>query len=158
MKTMPGMAQYLLVGGTLNYRSRNADELIKDFWSQQTSRKTEIKGKRGRKSTATLGEESDTDSVPAAPKKRGRKSQPRTGSEESREVDARMPKKARTGASQKAPENNISTQDEDENMDEAIVIADMSKYESWPSWEDLIENIDTIEKDMAGDIMLYFTL
>lgn len=69
-----------------------------------------------------------------------------------------MPKKAKTGASQNALENNVSTQDEDENVDEEIVIADMSKYESWPTWEDLIENIDTIEKDMAGDIMLYFTL
>lgn len=65
-----------------------------------------------------------------------------------------MPKKARTGA----PENNVSTQDEDEIVNEEIVIADMSKYESWPSWEDLIENIDTIEKDLSGETMLYFTL
>lgn len=69
-----------------------------------------------------------------------------------------MPKKARTGASQNAPENNVSTQDEDDNVDEEIVIADMSKYHSWPSWEDLIENVDTIEKDLSGETMLYFTL
>ena len=69
-----------------------------------------------------------------------------------------MPKKAKTGASQNALENNVSTQDEDENVDEEIVIADMSKYESWPTWEDLIENIDTIEKDLSGETMIYFTL
>jgi len=34
----------------------------------------------------------------------------------------------------------------------------MSKYESWPTWEDLIETIDTVEKDMSGDMTLYFTL
>ena len=69
-----------------------------------------------------------------------------------------MPKKAKTGASQNALENNVSTQDEDENVDEEIVIADMSKYESWPTWEDLIENIDTIEKDLSGETMIYLTL
>ena len=69
-----------------------------------------------------------------------------------------MPKKAKTGASQNALENNVSTQDEDENVDEEIVIADMSKYESWPTWEDLIEHIDTIEKDLSGETMIYFTL
>jgi len=137
----------------LKYEPRNADELINEFWAKKKSRKTEVKGKRGRKSA---GDESEDDSASAAPKKRGRKSQARVGSEESQDTDTRTLKKARTSAARKASENIASPQDDDEDAE--IIIGDMSKYESWPTWEDLIETIDTVEKDMSGDMTLYFTL
>jgi len=129
----------------------NADELINEYWAKKKSRKTEVKGKRGRKST---GDESADDSGSPAPKKRGRKAQARAASEESQDTDARTVKKARTGAARKTSEN--ITQDEDEDAE--IIIGDMSKYESWPTWEDLIETIDTVEKDLSGNMTLYFTL
>ncbi|KAK2465696.1 hypothetical protein APHAL10511_002240 [Amanita phalloides] len=134
----------------------NADELIKEFWKKKGSRKAEAKGKRGRKSSAPADEESDTEATSAAPKKRGRKSQPRVSSAESEEA-GRMLKKARKDSPLKDLENDVTIQDQDE--DEEIVIGDMSKYESYPSWEEVIDTIDTIEKDTTtGNFLVYFTL
>jgi chromobox protein 5 len=109
----------------------NADELIKAFWSKQKS----SKGKRGRKSTVALDEESDPGSASTG-RKKGKKSQP-TGSEEVEMMDARMSKK---------------------DEDEEVIVGDMTKHASLPSWEELIKTIDTIEKDESGHIMVYFTL
>ncbi|KAF8629087.1 hypothetical protein AX15_003579 [Amanita polypyramis BW_CC] len=132
----------------------NADELIKEFWNKKKSRKTEGKGKRGRKSTGPVDEESGTDSMSVSTRKRGRKSQAVVGSEELDEEGVRMQKKARTGTPLSVAENNVTTQDEGGD----IIIGDMSKYDSWPSWEDLVAEIDTVEKDVSGNVMVYFTL
>ncbi|KAF8625034.1 hypothetical protein AX17_006948 [Amanita inopinata Kibby_2008] len=112
----------------------NADELIKTFWSRKKSRKSETKGKRGRKSTATVDEESEAGSV--APKKKSRTGQPKRVSYEPQERDG-------TGK-----------KDEDGN----VVIGDMTDYMSVPSWEELIQSIDTIEKSDDGDFLVYFSL
>ena len=102
-----------------------------------------------------MDEESDTGSVSVGPKKRGRKSQAKAGSDEIEEVDTRTQKKARTGTPLSVAENNVTKQDEDV----AIIIGDMSKYDSWPNWEDLVDQIDTVEKEASsGNIMVYFTL
>lgn len=116
----------------------NAEDLIKDFWSRKKNRKQETKTKRGRKSTATMDEESDDlGSVSVAPKKKGRKPKARTDTEEIEETDTRVSKK---------------------DDDQDVVMSDMGNYDSWPSWEDLIRSIDTIEKDDSGKIQVYFTL
>jgi hypothetical protein len=103
-----------------------------------------------------MDEESDDHgSVSAAPKKRGKKSKARTDTEEVEELDTRVSKKARTDTTHKtAQESDIAIQDDDQD----VVMSDMGSYDSWPSWEDLIRSIDTIERDDSGKIQVYFTL
>ncbi|KAM6496821.1 hypothetical protein JOM56_007294 [Amanita muscaria] len=154
---MPGMRPVFRWFFPLTVRgNRNAEDLIKDFWSRKKKGKQETKAKRGRKSTATMDEESDDlGSVSAAPKKRGRKPKARTDTEEIEESDTRVSKKARTDTTHKtAQESNVAIQDDDQD----VVMSDMGSYDSWPSWEDLIRSIDTIEKDDSGKIQVYFTL
>ena len=100
-----------------------------------------------------MDEESDGGEASVSSKKRGRKSQP-TGSEEVEITETRVSKKARTDTTRKNQENDVAIQDEEEE----VIIGDMVKYISVPSWEELVKSIDTIEKDESGKIMVYFTL
>ncbi|KAH7885767.1 hypothetical protein F5I97DRAFT_1809283 [Phlebopus sp. FC_14] len=111
----------------------NAQELIDQFWSK---RKKQKPGPRKSEPTKTKTKrETDQDEI-----------------EEADEDEARAKKKPRksNGVRRKAKEE--SDEDEEDKC------GDMSKHMSIPSWENLIETVDTVERDDKGDLLVYFKL
>jgi hypothetical protein len=97
--------------------------------------------KRGR----PKAKKDDTDAEDSeAPKKKPRKS---NGAEASSKKGA---------ASKKTLE--ASQDDEDQEMDDDTPIGDMQKYMKVPSWEHLVEAIDTVERTAKGELDVYFRL
>jgi len=144
--------------------TRNAQELIDEFWNKRrkdkaAARKSEPIKSRPKSVTAkpsrkSLAQESSPEVVeaPASTKKRGR---PRkSGVDSDVEVQAgsdepRVKKKSRKsdGANRKA--------DKPDSEDE---VGNMNIHLHVPSWEHLIESVDTVERDSDGELIVYFTL
>ncbi|KIM59711.1 hypothetical protein SCLCIDRAFT_1217487 [Scleroderma citrinum Foug A] len=142
----------------------NAQELIDDFWNKRrknkaAGRKSEPLKSRPKSVTAkpsrkSLAQESSPEVVeaPSPTKKRGR---PRkSGVDSDVEIDAagdepRVKKKTRKsdGATLKA--------DKPDSDDE---VGNMNVHLHIPSWEHLIESVDTVERDSDGELIVYFTL
>lgn len=53
--------------------------------------------------------------------------------------------------------NGLSRQDNKRDSDEEI-IGNMKKHMKVPSWEELIETIDTVEREEDGELYVFFTL
>jgi len=53
--------------------------------------------------------------------------------------------------------NGLSRQDNKRDSDEEVV-GNMKKHMKVPSWEELIETIDTVEREEDGELYVFFTL
>ncbi|PFH51006.1 hypothetical protein AMATHDRAFT_59907 [Amanita thiersii Skay4041] len=132
----------------------NAEELIEEYWSKNgRSRKGMPKSKRGNVSTVGREEESDTASASVSTKKRGRKTIPRSTS-----VDDEGHSEVGEPRTSKKPRKNMRESDVVMEDDETMIIGNMSKYMSVPSWEELVATVDTIEQLDSGENVIYFTL
>ncbi|KAI6126138.1 hypothetical protein EDD16DRAFT_357921 [Pisolithus croceorrhizus] len=147
-----------------NYGTRNAQELIEDFWAKRRRnkpgpRKSEpIKSKprnlAAKVSRKSLAQESSPETE-APSKKRGRpkKTIPESESEMvTDDEESRATKKARKseGTSRKAADKPESG--------EEVIVGNMKKHMQVSSWEHLVETVDTVERNANGDLFVYFTL
>lgn len=130
---------------------RNADALIEEYWKKNPKKARKSMDaktpKKPRKSTAP------EDGADTSTKKRGRKSQgpAESAARNSPEAgDTRMAKKARKSTAQNEKEDVVQP------LDEEITFGDMSKYMTVSSWEKLVENVDTIEREADGTLFVYF--
>ncbi|KAI0766673.1 hypothetical protein BD413DRAFT_149764 [Trametes elegans] len=146
-----------------------AQELINEFWRKQakkSGRKSDVRPapKPARKSPAKA--ESDADSAaPAKKRGRPRKSSPvRPASDDEEGGDdagTRKQKKPRksTGSAAKPKRGGKAAAADPDAMDEDVsTYADMRKWKDVPSWEHLVQSIDTVERTESGDLLVYFTL
>lgn len=112
--------------------------------------------KKPRKSAVDEGSEVESVSASASapPKKRSRKSNATENeAEEDTVVEKRAPKKARkTDSKGETPSTKIPSQEEE------AMITDMSKYMKVPSWEELVESVDTVERVDDSQLVVYFAL
>lgn len=127
---------------------RNAFGLIEEFWKKNSKKAKKIDTKtpkRPRKSTADEADVSTT-------KKRGRKSQVAESEpgDNAGTSGARAIKKPRKSAPPPKKEEIVS--------DEEIIYNDMEQYMGTANWENLITNVDTIEREDDGGLVVYFTL
>ncbi|KIJ65210.1 hypothetical protein HYDPIDRAFT_89232 [Hydnomerulius pinastri MD-312] len=114
----------------------NAQELIDQYWARQKK-----KNKPGPRKSEPRG--------------RPRKSEPQSDNEEAPEEDEeeqRAKKKPRksNGAARKSKKQDSDVEDEKPGT--------MQKHMSVPSWETLVETIDTVEREADGDLYVFFTV
>ncbi|KAH9943819.1 hypothetical protein B0H21DRAFT_695104 [Amylocystis lapponica] len=142
----------------------NAVTLIDDYWQRDKKKKNERKSTaattkasatKPRKSSAVRDESSE---VEPPPKKRGRPSNASKAakSEPDEDEDAKPApppkKKAKPGR-----KSSAKTEDAME-VDEAEEFRDVKKYRNMPSWEHLVDTVDTVERGADGKLIVYFTL
>ncbi|KAG7093530.1 hypothetical protein E1B28_007202 [Marasmius oreades] len=127
----------------------NAKELIEEYWRKYKSgRKSTENGsvsRKGRKSTAAESPAISTT------RKRSRNAE---DSSDEKELAAKRHKETRAGTSSVEPDENEST---------GTKIVDgeyMKKYTSLSSWEQLVAEIDTVERDAkdSSKLSVYFRL
>jgi hypothetical protein len=141
---------------------RNAEDLIKDYWDREKQKKKAIPKsqsasapvKRGRKSEVITIQ--DDDEKPA--KKRVRKSQGPSEDEEEEERRKKTSKKSSEKNASKAPV--VPDEDVEEIDEEAITdITGNNKYMKMPSWEEIVQRIETVEFDkQLGYLVVYMLL
>ncbi|KAG6328040.1 hypothetical protein ID866_11049 [Astraeus odoratus] len=139
-------------------------ELIDEFWAQRRKnkmapRKSEpvrskpksISAKPSRKS---LAQESSPEAE-APTKKRARaknaeaESEPEVVDVDSEEPRAKKKPRKSNGANRKV---------EKADSEDEVEIGDMKKYMTTPTWEHVVESVDTVERDADGELIVYFTL
>lgn len=100
--------------------------------------------------------EDEPESISAPPKKRGRppKQKPVSESEDDVLVTKAPAKKGRPSSQVAKKAKDLDAMDEDEGER----YGDMTKYKDLPSWEHLIEHIDTVERRDGGELIVYFKL
>jgi len=141
----------------------NASDLIDAYWrkhkkDKKTPRKsTEPKQKGSEKARRKSSVREDSAETGSASKKRARsqKSQ-KEASDDEEEETTRAVKKPRksNGTTKKAKKEAAPGEDADE-----MILGNMGKYMQVQSWENLIETVDTIERDEESDeLYVYFTL
>lgn len=54
--------------------------------------------------------------------------------------------------------NGLSRQDNKRESDDEEMLGDMKKHTKVPSWEELIESVDTVEREDDGELYVFFTL
>ncbi|KAI0675680.1 hypothetical protein C8Q78DRAFT_1150116 [Trametes maxima] len=143
--------------------AEGATDLIKEYWRvhKKGGRKSEPKPKPAAKPRkSSVKEDSDVEEVAssaAGSKKRGRPPKaaapPETDEEEEDEPVPKQKKQRKsTGAAAKSAGRRKSGADQDDQY------ADMRKWKDAPSWEHVVDTIDTVERTEAGDLLVYFTL
>jgi len=134
----------------------NATDLIDEYWrkvkkEKQSGRKSlDPKPKTRRKSAPTVRE--DTSEVSQA-KKRGRPAA-KANKElaESEGDEAPVSKKSRKSNGLKA-----ATKAQQDDREETPPVGNMERFMSIPSWDNMIDTVDTVERD-GDELMVYFTL
>lgn len=86
-------------------------------------------------------------------KKRGRPKKDEVPSEvrDEEEDEHRIKKKPRRS-------NGLARKDSIQESDDEEIIGNMKKHMKVPSWEDLIQSIDTVERESDGELYVFFTL
>lgn len=54
--------------------------------------------------------------------------------------------------------NGVSRKENKHESDDEEIIGNMKKHMKVPSWEELIESIDTVEREGDGELYVFFTL
>jgi chromobox protein 5 len=146
---------------------RGAKELIADYWSRnkkgdKTGRKSDPKPRVATRRPAVLSVESTPERH--VPKKRGRgrpKAKLDSDDESAEEKeDTRSRKKSRksNGATRKASPSPASSSETASPIVELLEPSAIKKWGTLPSWERLVETIDTVERTEEGDLFIYFKL
>jgi len=138
------------------YLCRNADEVISKFLDEKRSRDKAKKTAAKRRKSAELAKQE--------PKKRGRisvKSKVESDEEEPERSPvqpiAKKQKKEKTTTSTKKKSEPTPEQVPEDDVDPTGFTA-MDKYMHLDEWENLIDKIDTIERDEKGNLFIYGTL
>ncbi|KAF7309452.1 hypothetical protein MIND_00316000 [Mycena indigotica] len=126
----------------VNEEDANAEELIETYWKDQKNKKTSLSAKRAARKVSAASDNSDVESVSV--KKRGRKSN--AAKEEEQDHPSKKPR--RSTKKNEEPEQ-LPSEEELGNMDE---------YRDTPSWDHLIQRVDTVERADDNILYVYFTL
>lgn len=141
---------------------RNAQELIDRFWAEKKKskagpRKSEpvklkpkLVEKPSRKSLADVDSSVEPDT---GIKKRGRPRKDELPSEARDEEEDEQRAKKRPRKS-----NGVSRKDNKPESEDEETVGNMKKHMKVPSWEELIETIDTVEREDDGELYVFFTL
>jgi len=133
----------------------NATGLIKAYWDKKKSPKkaTETASKRSRKS---MGDDvSDADGSASVAKKRGRKSVSEKPAD--KDDDERPAKKPRKTTTEKKTVTSNHKTESAEPLPDDEEIGTMAQHMHAPSWDQLIKNVDTVER-VDETLYVYFTL
>lgn len=154
--------------------------MIAEYWAKQKknpSRKST--GGAARKSISKAREESsEVEVAPAPAQKRGRTSlsKPISISEEEEDDRPKTKKTKTTSVSASATKKSVAksasvtkpathkkrpkepTPEAEEDVVEEDEYTDLKKWEREPSWEGIVERIDTVERTSDGELYVYFTL
>jgi hypothetical protein len=154
----------------------NADTLIKAYWSSRGGRRTQDKSKprksdtksktsavQKRKSITTIAEDSDEQ---PAPKKRGRPPKAPVSDDDEPVVKAKEAKKstksagasASTSTKKTARHNDEEEDEEEETEAEAKYVSMKKKWRNAPSWDHLVDHIETVERTSDGTLNVFFAL
>jgi hypothetical protein len=149
-----------------NYCSSNAADLIKKYWDNKRKaskggpRKSTDTGKAKPTRKSTAAQETRESTPPAKKRSRPQKDE-QEQSEKEQEAssngdndDARAKKKPRKsqGASAKKAKKQLADDGEE------VAVGNMKKHMTIASWENLIDTIDTIERDDDGELYVYFKM
>lgn len=127
---------------------RNADEMISKFLDEKRAKQKGKKAAKPRKSTEASKQE---------PKKRGRIST--KSKADSDEEPEPSPVRPITKKQKKAPASTKKAEPtRNDEAHEMLSFESMDKYMSVSSWEDLVDKIDTIERDEEGNLFIYGSL
>ncbi|KAH9971745.1 hypothetical protein BGW80DRAFT_1319859 [Lactifluus volemus] len=154
-----------------NLCSSGAKELIKEFWARHGKKKGERVGRKSdpkpkpppRRGVAASVESSTPEPASAATKKRGRgRQKPKVDSDDDgveEEEDSRSRKKGRksNGTTRKSPSPASSSDRASEGI-QPFEPSLIKKWNALPSWENHLEEIDTVERTPDGDLLIYFKL
>ncbi|THH12439.1 hypothetical protein EW146_g7695 [Bondarzewia mesenterica] len=145
----------------------NAKDLIDAYWEKnkkeaRAGRKSDTKSKpsASREPRKSIAKESISDDGKPSTKKRGRGGASRKSinraetDEEGEDTRAKKRSKKTNGATTKAKKASISTEEDEK---EPIVPSTMKKYKDLASWEDIVDNIETVEKS-SKNLIVYFRL
>ncbi len=145
---------------------RGAKELITEFWARQgkkkgdkTGRKSDAKTKGATRRPAAVSVES-TPEPAQVPKKRGRTKAKPDSDNEGDEEDTRSRKKGRksNGTTRKASPSPTSSSIRASPAADAFEPSTINKWGRLPSWEQYIDEIDTVERIDGGELIIYFKL
>ncbi|KAH0836474.1 hypothetical protein J3R83DRAFT_8083 [Lanmaoa asiatica] len=143
----------------------NAKELIDYFWeekkkskpgprkSEPVKPKSKLVEKASRKSLADLESSLEPDSFA---KKRGRSKKDelpsdKLGPRDEDEGEQRAKKRSRKS-------NGLPRQENKRESDDEEIVGNMKRHMKVPSWEELIESIDTVEREDDDELYVFFTL
>ncbi|KAJ6616960.1 hypothetical protein B0H10DRAFT_1345501 [Mycena sp. CBHHK59/15] len=133
----------------------NATELIAAFWEKKKKRtaakKAAASPKRPRKSVAE-DDASDAGSISVVAKKRGRKSVSKAIDVDEEDDDVRPAKRAKKSVEKRTPVRALVSEPPEDD-----VIGNMSEHMHAPTWDQLIKQIDTVER-VDNKLYVYFTL
>ncbi|KAL4066125.1 hypothetical protein J3A83DRAFT_360255 [Scleroderma citrinum] len=143
----------------------NAQELIDDFWAQRRKnkvgpRKSEpIKSKpkpvAAKPSRKSLAQDSSPEVAEVPTKKRGR---PRkSGVDSDIEVIGADDEESRAKKKSRKSDGATRVADKPESEEE-VEIGTMKTHLNVASWEHLVESVDTVERNLDGELIVYFTL
>ncbi|KAG5643804.1 hypothetical protein DXG03_009627 [Asterophora parasitica] len=131
----------------------NADALIKEYWKQTKARQAKTPAKAPAKPRKSAASASASVAEPST-KKRGRKSLPAPASSASARDETDV---TEVRAAKKAKKNGTAKAKSDGEEEEAH-FTNMAAYMAIPSWEHLVSNVDTIERNIDGTLSIYFKL
>ncbi|KAH7910300.1 hypothetical protein BJ138DRAFT_1114228 [Hygrophoropsis aurantiaca] len=153
----------------------NAQQLIDDYWrkNKKDPRKSIDQPKKGRRKSSVRAETPESSTVS---KKRGRPSKStkkdsdkEMSDDEEENTESRAAKKPRksNGVTQKKTASTIPKKKkvesapielDDEDDEDAVVLGSMEKHMSIPSWESMVDSIDTIERGEDKKLYVYFRI
>lgn len=125
--------------------------------SEPVKPKPKLVEKPSRKSLADIADVESSAEPESHLKKRGRPKKEEVSSDkrETRDQDEdeqRAKKRARKS-------NGVAARQEKEKREsDEEIIGNMKKHMKVPTWEDLIETIDTVEREEDGELYVFFTL
>ncbi|KAG8215063.1 hypothetical protein J3R82DRAFT_8484 [Butyriboletus roseoflavus] len=142
----------------------NAKELIERFWeekkkgkpgprkSEPVKSKPKLTEKLSRKSLIDLDSSVEPDSLA---KKRGR---PKKDELVSDKLEARDEDESEQRAKKKPRKSNGLSRQENKRESDEETLGNMKKHMKVSSWEELIQSIDTVEREEDGELYVFFTL
>ena len=151
-------------------RSSGAKELIAEYWlrhgkkkSERAGRKSDPKPKAPPRRPVAASVETTPEPASTTTKKRGRgrpKSKVDSDDEGADEEDGRSRKRGRksNGITRKASPSPASSSDRASESIQTFEPSAIKKWGGLPSWEQHLEDIDTVERTPDGELFIYFKL
>ncbi|KAI0705247.1 hypothetical protein BC835DRAFT_1403795 [Cytidiella melzeri] len=151
----------------------NAQDLIDAYWKKRggkqstkkpAPRKSDVKAKNSavlkRHSSSAMIEDSDGEPPSAPPKKRGRPAKTSISDDDERSASLskttkRLKKSTGSASAKSAPIHDI---DDDEDEAGSVQYTDMKKWKNVPSWDHIVERIETVERTEDDKLVVYFVL
>jgi hypothetical protein len=147
-----------------------AQEIITEYWSrhgkkgERAGRKSDPTPKAPSRRPAATSVETTPEPTSATTKKRGRgrpKAKVESGDEGAEEEEDRRSRKRglkSNGTTRKASPSPASSTDRASESIQTFEPSAIKKWGGLPSWENHLEEIDTVERTPDGDLYIYFKL